>query len=306
MFDMQKGTFGPLGRPDWIFFNRGSINVIDGSQSSVRLASTLLEGTDSPTYGPAGDINQPSYVGTIVLEVGALACGSFSINLLPPPTDTFMVSNSPGQLRIPGVRVFGITVHTVPIGSCVCTQIEAVDGAMLTEPPHCWVDSRQPSDPDGANPANVEVMDLKFNCPDSQQIADEPQLFDLIRDGSSIFRGISTVVANTPDAGWVRLTLRDPIHAGVWTCVNYARSNQNVCVASLPGDANQDLATEAAADLVRLIGCVKGQATCELNACDMDRSGLCAPGDVLRVIDLFNGGDTFAVWDGAFLADCPE
>ena len=39
--------------------------------------------------------------------------------------------------------------------------------------------------------------------------------------------------------------------------------------------------------------------------CDLDRSGSCAPGDILRVIDLLNGADAYDPWLGQSVQECP-
>ena len=51
------------------------------------------------------------------------------------------------------------------------------------------------------------------------------------------------------------------------------------------------------ADITAVIDCVTN-GTCELWQCDIDRSGSCAPSDILREIDVRNGADQFDMWDG--------
>ena len=290
-------------RADWIYAGRGDLLAVDASTPAVRMGSVLLTPSESPTYGPTGDINAPAYVGTFIFEVSSLACGDFDITLLPTP-DTKMVNNRNDLPLILPLEIRGITIRTIPSASCACTQIEVVDGSKVTDPLDCWVDSRQPTDPDGTNAANLRTIDVKFNCPNSASVAADVDSFSLLEDGVPSVRGISSIDANTPDAGWVRVHLRNPIAAGMWSCLSYSISGQEVCVGSLPGDADQSLDTDASADLSKLIACIQAQLPCALNACDMDRSGRCSPGDVLRAIDLFNGGDFYDIWDGASLPAC--
>ena len=41
-------------------------------------------------------------------------------------------------------------------------------------------------------------------------------------------------------------------------------------------------------------------------SCDTDRSGICGPADILRVIDLLNGADVYDPWLGRTLPVCPS
>jgi hypothetical protein len=40
--------------------------------------------------------------------------------------------------------------------------------------------------------------------------------------------------------------------------------------------------------------------------CDIDRSGQCAPPDILSLVDLLNGAGMYDVWLGRTLPPCPS
>ena len=80
-----------------------------------------------------------------------------------------------------------------------------------------------------------------------------------------------------------------------------------MCLGFLPGDSDSDQTT-GAADVVHLLDCLGGDASCEDYQCDTDRSGRCTPADILREIDLLAGAEEFASWFEESLpnfAGCP-
>jgi hypothetical protein len=44
----------------------------------------------------------------------------------------------------------------------------------------------------------------------------------------------------------------------------------------------------------------------QLHQCDIDRSDLCNPSDILIEIDLLNGAGIFDAWNGRNLVACPS
>ena len=97
------------------------------------------------------------------------------------------------------------------------------------------------------------------------------------------------------------LTFRDTLNLGSWTCVEYrGDGGGKVCVGYLPGDVGSDT-TSNEADVLSQIDCLTNPGSCALHQCDADRSATCAAADLLRTIDLLNGGGSYAVWMGEFL-----
>jgi len=90
-----------------------------------------------------------------------------------------------------------------------------------------------------------------------------------------------------------------------WTCVTCLGTGEEFCTAHLPVDVNGDGASDPA-DVLRLIDCLNGFATCEIHQCDVDRSGVCGSPDILRVIDLLNGAGVYEPWLNRTLTRCPS
>jgi hypothetical protein len=80
-------------------------------------------------------------------------------------------------------------------------------------------------------------------------------------------------------------------------------------VGFLPGDVDGS-GTSNADDVSLLIEHLRGALDPPLPTwqCDVDRSGRCTAADLLRAIDLLNGGDDYDAWLGRsiFPADCPS
>jgi hypothetical protein len=100
-----------------------------------------------------------------------------------------------------------------------------------------------------------------------------------------------------------------PIGPGVWTCATYRPSAHSLqyesCFAYLPGDVNGD-GTSDPSDILRLIDCINGVASCQMYQGDIDRSGAIGPPDILRVIDLLNGAGVYEPWLNQSLLPCPS
>ena len=100
--------------------------------------------------------------------------------------------------------------------------------------------------------------------------------------------------------GTFTLTLERPITFGELTTLTYT-SDTGVSVterfAALSGDANSDRLVTAG-DINHLINCINlvTPVACDEWQTDINRSGVTNGQDILRLIDLLNGADTYDVW----------
>ena len=187
-------------------------------------------------------------------------------------------------------------------GGPTCTTLESID------PPDCAIDARQPSWPDGTNAEGWKVVELTFNAEcEASTLTSGDYLVEVLPDGTAPTFNVATS-GNT-----ATLTL-DPFVGidaanglGKWTCFSHADTSGKKCLGYLPGDVNSDRSSNAAIDITALITCINNFGTCDAWQADIDRSGG-DPGvlDITRLIDLFNGSDQLANWNGATLGDCPS
>ncbi len=166
---------------------------------------------------------------------------------------------------------------------------------VTSDPPNCAIDARQPSEPNGADPAGWDSVVITFDGDtsavtksDFQVQTSPPGDFDIEPWDNNVTLQLSR-----------RITLQD------WTCITYIPSQQQVCLSHLPGDVTNDR-TSAPSDILRVIDCLNRVSSCEQWQCDVDRSDLCGPPDILRVIDLLNGAGAYAPWLNVSMGECPS
>jgi glucose/arabinose dehydrogenase len=166
-----------------------------------------------------------------------------------------------------------------------------------SDPPHGAIDARQPSEPDGTSPAGWQVIEFVFDGCVANVGRDD---FVVTReDGKGLVPTIADV--RTVSADTVRVTLSDVIEVGAWTILTHKPSGTLRRIGWLPVDVNADRFS-GLADVLVLIGAVNGGgARLPLWSKDIDRSGLVAPGDLLRAIDLLNGAGVYGVARGGQL-----
>ncbi len=109
--------------------------------------------------------------------------------------------------------------------------------------------------------------------------------------------------------GRYELVLDHPITAGAVTTIEYVGDHSFVSYISHPGNVNAD-ATADPHDVAALVDCLGGQTEGihGIYSLDIDHSGMFTPADMLRLIDLLNGGDQYEAWNSSNLpvnADCP-
>ncbi|MGB2984599.1 MAG: hypothetical protein WBE26_01840 [Phycisphaerae bacterium] len=174
-------------------------------------------------------------------------------------------------------------------------------------PMNCTIDARQPHDPDGSNPRGWFVIDLYYWMV-------EPDLdradFTVTQVGGQnpppSVAAVLPIPSITEDV-IRRVVLSRYIEPGTWTTLTHNESGYSVSVGYLPGDVNGD-GTAGPEDILALIDRLNsGYHPHFLHwMCDADRSGMCAPADMLRVIDLFNGANAYDAWLGRTLPSCPS
>ncbi len=262
--------------------------------SIPRAGATLIDLGCAPTYTAP-----PKYAGTIKIRASGDACGSFTIALKPPSDSQLNDTNS---IAIEPLTLEGLTIN---LGTCACTTI------VSSQPADCSIDPKQPSEPDGSNPAGptsiVVTMDCDTGAPPVLTCANF--LVSQVPSGAPALSCQSV----TPRFGGINEQILVNFNRRVttqrWNCLEYQAGGkvqgQRVCFNHFPGDVNQSRAVEPILDVNRLLDCLDGDFPCTLAECDVDRTGLCASKDLLRLGDLENGGENYPVYRGLTILECP-
>jgi len=190
--------------------------------------------------------------------------------------------------------------HTTPCTPSPCTlgQVESSD------PPDCTIDARQPTDTDAVEVYGWRTIELTFDGDASGLTADDFTV-DVLPAPCDPPCEVPSIVNLAPAGNTAMLELNPPIPAGWWTCITHVDSQTGPCLGFLPGDVDGS-GTAEGADIAYLSACLDGTEQCELWQCDLDQSGLCAPDDILRCIDLLNGAEPFDPWLDRSLPFCPN
>ncbi len=170
----------------------------------------------------------------------------------------------------------------------------------LSLPPNGTVDARQPHALASPLPrfgigSPSEPIIIKLN----PALPGAEACFDLCETDVDAILGANSIVNVTHlGGGTYVIALEHAIAPAAVTTISYSGDGSFLTLTAHPADVNADgVATEL--DAVRLITCCI-EGSCNplpgLYNCDVDRSGLTAPVDLLRLIDTLNGADTFAPW----------
>ena len=285
--DPSLGCFRDRDRPDYIYYDVGEIGGVDFSVLDYRYAYTLLEDSDCPD-----DDGTPRYFATLIVDIEPDACGAFGVALQEGNYLSEM-RDCPFNFPIEPMYVDGLTIDTGEDCGCFVES---------TLPENCAIDARHPSAPDGSSPAGWNTMVFTFDTAcNAAQFG--PSHFS-VRHFPAI--GIPPTINSVLPFGGYRANLlfSRRISTGVWTCVRHIPTGTESCIAHLPGDVTNDR-TSAPSDILRVIDCINGVATCTMEQGDVDRSTAIGPPDILRVIDLLNGAGVYNSWLNVSIPACP-
>lgn len=226
-----------------------------------------------------GSLTAPMAEGTYTLAISAIFANA--IQLTQPPGIDFMVVE-----EVTPTSGENLTIN-VSFAPC---------GLVSSTPPNCAIDARQPSNPDGSNPAGWDSIEMTFegSCGIAGLVPG---------DVTVTSTGTAPGVANVSVVGDVlTIDFDSLIPTAAWTCVEVL--DKSACLGSLPADVSNDR-TASAPDILWLIDCLNGVRVCEQFQCDVDRSNVCGPPDILRTIDLLNGAGSYDPTLNVNIPVCP-
>lgn len=171
------------------------------------------------------------------------------------------------------------------------------------EPPDGVIDARQPYPPTNASERQGIDKIIVEGPPKIDNITCW-KLCETAEDGSR--NRVTEVVDN--ENGTFTVKLLRSISTGAVTTVTYTTGSGTPYThtsTSHPANVNADNASNAT-DIPAMMNILNGGAVALWghHSTDVDHSGVVAPADVLRVIDLLNGADEFEPWLGTDLPEC--
>lgn len=280
-----EGVFIDSSRDDYIYAGLAAFPAL--SRASAEWGALAISG--APAYSAP-----PKYAGSLRLVVSDDACGTFTVSPRPSPASNFAGTDN--------VLIEPVNMEPLSLDVGTCPDQAPVEPA----PPNCSIDARQPTDPGGGALQGPSHIDLRFEFDDI--VLAETYYFSIRqRPPGDTPINIDGLEADPDGRGteWVRVFFDRPISTDRWTCVKVLPKSQEICIAHLPGDSNQDGLAQPI-DPLRVVACMTTPGlTCAPYECDLDRSGTCTSVDLLRAIDLLGGGAAYEPWLGRSLPPCP-
>lgn len=289
----ETGFFIDSFRPDYVYF--GFPEIVAWEYQGYRGGSMDMQPATYPLYVPP-----PNYLGTLALEVDSDVCGDFVIPFGLHEFDSAMYGPQ-FEILLPFVAE-NLVIQTIPEPQCVVS----------VTPENCFaIDPGQPREPDVSTLQGWEWMDFQFLAEDDLSTVQQLQ-FNATREPAFPpfpVWGIDHIEVNNVTK-IVRVVFTDPATPGRWNCIEWEPHQQRFCFGYQPGDVTNDRAS-ALNDIGAMINHLTGVPGHvipdeESYRCDINRSGACTGADLLRVIDVLNGGNPYARWlDTDSLAECP-
>ncbi len=268
------GAFIDPGHADFILSGLSlaardvSINTLDYKFFALAVSGTAI------------DNGGEKYAGTLKLVVSDFACGEF--------TFTFTQS-SDTELGDEFNVGFPPTVEPLILQAGTCGPIP-----IMFDPPNCAVDAGIPHDPDNAAiEFGIDTYRVTFDVAAAGMDCSDFKIRSVPAPGPSC--------VNVATSGFDALIhLSEDIPLNKWTCVRHNDSNVRACVGYLPADSDASTMTETVdieALILNLDGDFDPPDGMHLIECDVDRSELCTPLDILSAVDLINGAGAFDSWE---------
>lgn len=283
--DPTLGAFLDESRPNYLL------------QGFLTAAGVNASSLDAVYFGQAIDSagmleqGEPLYAGSLILDVGEFACGSFRFQLAPCEA-TFLVSLSAHQVIYPTMVPLTIQLPECPVLP------------LSSDPLNCAIDARIPHPP-GAPQTSLtwQAIDLFFSGNPVGLTTASFRTREVPAGPPPTVASLTPLVGNA-----IRANFSQTIETTKWTCLEHRASSREICISHLPGDVNEDGLSEAddVMALVEDLRALPNAPRLPLIRCDMDRSGRCAPVDLLMLTDLL-AGRGFSVWRGVeWTEPCPS
>ncbi len=270
--DPSLGGFISLTSPNFLFW--GLNPIADVNTTTLNYVYFAVAPNSAVPYAGVS-----KYLATLILEVSPDACGSFTVSFDPDGTLIGDAAN-PVNISLPTLQPLTLVVS------------ECARRLLSCSPTHCDIDARTPRDKEDLVPLTYNSIDMTFSSSTAEMTAEDFEVSLLPVIEGDIIPVIQSVTQDAADPNRTSLDFLPRIPVARWTCFRDIGSNKRCCVASLPGDVDDNRMTNSS-DTYKLLDNLRGLSLppLELEKCDIDRSQLCAPADLLKNVDLLNDPD---------------
>ena len=271
--DPARGAFVTNSRPEFL------MSGIDARCGVATSALNYLFGCVTLERIGAKDLGVPRYLGTLILTIPPDGCGTFRIGFVDDLQSTYIT-----DLSFPPSSVYLTGASLQPL---LLTGPNCCHDCFSCDPPQCNEDARIAHDP--SNPSiqrNTYTIVMGFDRPAMGVTPGDFDVTVIPFNEGDIAPSVSVV---TPSGNTATILLNRRIAPERWTCVRHIESDRRCCIGSLPGDADDNRISQLS-DTFEVYDNLNGDVNPPLaiEKCDIDRSSVCTPADLLMVVDLLN------------------
>lgn len=268
------GGFITHTRSDFLLFNLDPIREVDLAFLGYKYFALA---PDSAVL----DVGATKYLATLKVTVSANACGTFIVGF--DPDQTFIGDAAdPANTSIPTFQSL-----TLDVSDCA-RQLLSCD------PVHCNIDARKATNPKTGAAENRNAIEMTFSKSTAGMAAGDFEVSLLPVAEGELPPNITAVTQDAGNPNKTRVVFIPRMRQSRWTCFLDKSSRKRCCMGSLPGDVNNSQISNLQ-DVFEAVTNLNGgiNPILAVDKCDTDRSLLCAPADLLMVVDLLNGADLF-------------
>ncbi len=184
-------------------------------------------------------------------------------------------------------------------GAGATCGLDTCPSLLSATPESCSIDPAQPSLPDGAGMMGISSITLTYSNNVFGLTID-----DFLIDATPGNASPPAVVGFAISGAEITFDFETPIPTREWICITDLFYGGMICVAAQPGDVDGNRLVAPGDDVDALVGHLVAPVL-PLRQCDIDRSGVCSPLDIMREIDLLNGAESYIEWRGRVMDVCP-
>jgi hypothetical protein len=171
-------------------------------------------------------------------------------------------------------------------------------GLLGSIPPTGSIDARQATETDGTGNYGIDTVVLQFSSDASAIVPSNIS----VTSTTGTAPGVNAVLANVND---LTVFLDGPIPAGGWTTITYVPTGESICIGYRSSDVDAS-GIGGADDITAWISHADGDTPLPVWSVDIDGNGAVEPDDLLREIDMLNGGGSYAITFGLpIIGVCP-
>ena len=181
------------------------------------------------------------------------------------------------------------------LGGTECASSSCSISIRSSTPRSGSIDARQPSDPEGLAVTGWDSIDISLTG-NLRRLFAPAFVVELLPGGEGVT--VPIIADFSVNGSTASIQLDRPIPVGHWTIIRHILSDTVAWIGYLPGDVNGNGIVATGFDIAAMISCLNNPGSCDIWQCDANRSEMCTPADILRVIDMLKPNNDVGAYAG--------